>query len=146
MIALSGCYAIQKKKLPLAKQVYHDITARNNAYFNADLKLGAVQQNMRAAHIDDFSKVLPIYTDRNPELAASYGTDLDMVIKKASTDIKLHEKSIYTDNNYMLLAISYYLKGDYVTALETFQYINTEFKEKPIKKKSSKKKKPTPSS
>ncbi len=146
LVTLSGCYAIQKKKLPLVKQVYHDITARNNAYFNADLKLGAVQQNMRAAHTDDYTKVLPIYTDRNPELASSYSTDLDMVIKKASTDIKLHEKSIYTDNNYMLLAISYYLKGDFETALETFQYVNTEFKEKPIKKSSSKKKKKPTSS
>ncbi|CAN5363598.1 hypothetical protein BH09BAC1_BH09BAC1_10090 [soil metagenome] len=146
MVALSGCYAHQKRKLPLVKQAYHDITARNNAYFNADLKMGSVQQNMRAAHVDDYTKVLPIYTDRNPDLATSYSTDLDMVIKKASTDIKEHEPSIYTDNNYMLVAIGYYLKGDFETALETFQYVNTEFKEKPNKKKSSKKKKKTSSS
>lgn len=145
LMAISGCYAIQKKKLPLAKQVYHDITARNNAYFNADLKLGTVQQNMRAAHQDDYTKVIPIYTDRNPDLASSYSTDLDVVIKKASTDIKLHEASIYTDNNYMLLGIGYFLKGDFETALETFQFVNTEFKEKPIKKSSSKKKKKKPS-
>ncbi len=150
IIAFSGCYAIQKKKLPLVKQVYHDITARNNAYFNADLKLAAVQQNMRAANIDDYTAVLPIYLDRNPELATSYSTDLDMIIKKSSTGIEDHEKSIYADNNYMLLGISYYLKGDFVTALETFQFVNTEFKEKPIrkssKKKKKKKKKPTSSS
>ncbi len=145
IFVVSGCYAHQKRKLPLAKQVYHDITARNNAYFNSDLKMGSVQQNMRAAHVDDYTLILPIYTDRNPELATSYSTDLDMVIKKASTNIKDHEASIYTDNNYMLVAMSYYLKGDYVTALETFQFVNTEFKEKPNKKKSSKKKKPTSS-
>jgi tetratricopeptide (TPR) repeat protein len=149
IIAFSGCYAIQKKKLPLVKQVYHDITARNNGYFNSDLKLAAVQQNMRAANIDDYTKILPIYIDKNPDLATSYSTDLDLVIKKTSTGIKDHEKSIYADNNYMLLAISYYLKGDFETALETFQYVNTEFKEKPIKKSNSKKKKkkkkPTPS-
>ncbi len=149
IIAFSGCYAIQKKKLPLTKQVYHDITARNNGYFNSDLKLAAVQQNMRAANLDDYTKVLPIYIDKNPDLATSYSTDLDLVIKKTSTGIKDHEKSIYADNNYMLLGISYYLKGDFETALETFQYVNTEFKEKPIKKSNSKKKKkkkPTSSS
>lgn len=146
IIAFSGCYAVQKKKLPLTKQVYHDITARNNGYFNSDLKLAAVQQNMRAANVDDYTKILPLYIDKNPDLATSYSTDLDLVIKKTSTGIKDHEKSIYADNNYMLLGISYYLKGDFVTALETFQYVNTEFKEKPDKKKSSKKKKKKPSS
>lgn len=145
-----GCSSSKSKKTPLPKRAYHNITARNNAYFNATLIFKTVQNNMTTSRVEDFDEVLPIYTDRDPALASSYSSDLDEVIKKASIDIQKHEPSKYTDNNYLLIGQTYFLKGEFNSALETFQYVNTEFKEKPNspyskkkkkKKKSSKKKK-----
>lgn len=132
-----GCAS--KKDPGFVGKVYHDITARNNAYFNATEIYRSVQNNIRESRQEDFKAILPVYTDRDPDMAASYSADLDEVIKKASLGIQVHEPSKYTDNNYLLIGKTYFMKGEYNTALETFQYTNTEFKDK--KKKDSKKKK-----
>ncbi|MDX2003104.1 MAG: tetratricopeptide repeat protein [Chitinophagales bacterium] len=139
LLLFAGCTA--ERKAPFLKQTYHDITARNNAYFNADLKLETIRENVENSRIDDYSKILPIYTDRDPELAKSYTADLDSVIKKTSDVIRKHEVSIHTDNSYFLVGVSHYLKGNFQTAQETFQYVNAVYKPKPEvnKKKSSSK-------
>ena len=150
MIWLAGCSTSKNSDPGVAGQVYHDITARNNAYFNGDLKLKTIQKNIAESYKDDFDELLAIYPQRDPESAQTYASELDDVIKKASMAIRLHEPSKWTDNSYRLVGTSYFLKGDYETALETFQYISTEFKEEQLeekvsssqKKKKKKKKKP----
>lgn len=138
---LAGCSSSKSKKTPLPKQVYHDITARNNAYFNAVEIFKTVEENIRNNREENYDTILPVYESRDAELAASYSADLDEVIKKASVDIQVHEPSKYTDNNYLLIGQTYYMKGDYATAIETFQFVNAEFKEDGKGKGSSKKKK-----
>src|SRR5688572_26046856 len=117
ILTLFGCSA--------TRQTYHDITARNNAYFNGDQKLKTIQKSVASAYQDDFDSLLILRTERVPELAKTYGTDLDEVIKKASYAIKRHEQSKWTDNSYLLVGKSYYLKENYDASLEAFKYINT---------------------
>lgn len=137
-LVFSACIALKPTgKISYVKQVYHDITARNNGYFNADEKLKKVRGNIVESRKDDYDTILSVYTDRDPEVAKSYSGDLDSVIRKTSTQIQNHEPSIYTPNSYLLVGISYYLKGDFDNALITFQFVNTEFKPKPSKKKKS---------
>lgn len=147
---VAGCSSSKSKKTPLPKQVYHDITARNNAYFNAVEIFKTVEENIRNTREENYDTILPVYESRDPALAASYGADLDEVIKKASVDIQVHEPSKYTDNNYLLIGKTYYMKGDFATAIETFQFVNAEFKEdsksSSNKKKKKKKKKKKSSS
>lgn len=139
LLALLANGCASKKDPGFVGKVYHDITARNNAYFNATEIYKSVQNNISESRQEDFKAILPMYTDRDPEMAASYSADLDEIIKKASLGIQVHEPSKYTDNNYLLIGKTYFMKGEYNTALETFQYTNTEFKDK--KKKDNKKKK-----
>lgn len=131
VMTLLGCSA--------ARQTYHNITARNNAYFNGDQKLKSIQRNVAASCQDKFDTLLVLRTERQPQLAKTYGTDLDEVIKKASYAIKRHESSRWTDDSYLLVGKAYFLKANYDAALEAFKYINTEFKDGV--KKSDKKKK-----
>ena len=136
IITLAGCSA--------TKKVYHDITARNNAFFNGDQKLKTIQKTIAGSYEDNFDTLLLLRTERVPEMAKTYGSELDEVVKKASYAIKRHEQSKWTDNSYLLVGKAYYLKGNYDAALEAFKYINTEFKDelkKSDKKKQDKKKK-----
>jgi len=140
-----GCSSGKKSQDPsLAGQVYHDITARNNAYFNGTQKIKTIQKSIETSYQDNFDTILVLRTNRDPAMAKTYGSDLDEVVKKASAAIKRHEPSKWTDDAYLLVGKSYFLKGDYDAALETFKFVNTTFKEelkKSEKKKEVKKKK-----
>ena len=129
---LFGCSA--------TKQTYHNITARNNSYFNAKQKLKGIQKNIAAAHQDNYDSLLILRPSMDPALAQNYSSELDEVVKKASFSIKRHEPSKWTDNNYLLVGKSYFLKDDQRAALEAFKFITTEFKDE-VKKEEVKKKK-----
>ena len=141
----AGCSSGKKSSKPSAAgQVYHDITARNNAYFNGTQKIKTIQKTIETSYQDNFDTILALRNNRDPSLSKTYGSDLDEVVKKASAAIKRHEPSKWTDNAYLLVGKSYFLKGDYDAALETFKYVNTTFKEelkKSEKKKEQQKKK-----
>ncbi|MEX0813049.1 MAG: tetratricopeptide repeat protein [Chitinophagales bacterium] len=121
--------------------IYHNITARNNAYFNATELLKETQRSLETSHQDDYDEILAVYPDQIPEEAETYSGTFDEVIKKCSRAIKMHEPSKFSDNSYLLVGFSYYMKGDFETALETLQFLSTEFKETPQSKSSKKKKK-----
>jgi tetratricopeptide (TPR) repeat protein len=124
----------KKKKTGLVGKAYHDITARNNIYFNGNEKMKGIQRGMREAHQDDYTQIIPLYTDRDPEKAKSFGTDLDAIVKKASKIIQKHDPSKWADDAFMILGKSYMLKGDYDNSVKSFQYVLSNYK---IKKKKS---------
>ncbi|GIV33665.1 MAG: gliding motility protein [Chitinophagales bacterium] len=153
-LLFSGCSSSKKTgKTSLTGKVYHDITARNNAYFNGKEKLKIIQKNIAASHKDNYDDILDLQTDRDVKTGKNFSNELDEVVKKASFAIKRHEPSKWTDNSYLLVGKSYFLKGDFDAAIEAFQFITTEFKDntrleekksepqKKKKKKSGKKKK-----
>ncbi len=126
------------------KQSYHDITSRNNAYFNANEKLKLAKKNIEQTHEDDYDEILTLYPTRDLTASQNYANDLDDVIQRSSSAIRKHGKSPddkgtkkddgiesrWTDNGYYLIGQCYYLKGDFDQAIETFQYMATEYKEK----------------
>ncbi len=126
------------KRPGLLGRAYHDITARNNPYFNANEKIKGIQNSMREAHKDDFTKIIPVYIDRDPELAKSYGGDLDEIIKKGSKVIYKHKPARWADDSYLIVGKSYFLKSDFDNSVKAFQYILTNYKEKKKKSGSSK--------
>lgn len=139
---LSACSSGKKSGKPGAiGMVYHNITARNNAFFNGNELLKETQRNLKENHKDNYDEIIAIYPDRIPEEAKAQAAALDEIIKKASRAITMHEPSKFSDNSYLLIGMSNYLKADYETALEMLQYLSTEYKDVDKKKSSKKKKK-----
>jgi hypothetical protein len=130
------------KRPGLFGRAYHDITARNNTYFNGNEKMKAIQRTMRDAHQDDFTEIIPVYIDRNPEAAKGASADLDEIIKKGSKVIQYHKPARWADDSYLIVGKSYFLKSDFDNSVKAFQYILTNYKEKKKKGSSSKKGKP----
>lgn len=143
LLLLPGCSSSKKGgKTSIIKRSYHDITARNNRYFNAKEKLKLTQRNIEETYQEDYEEILPVYADRDVETAKGYNAELDEIIKKASITIRLHAKQVedqtgqdwrntqsrWGDNSYLVIGQAYYLKGDFDAAKETFQYIAAEYK------------------
>ncbi len=158
---LSAC-TTQKRKGDVGKvsKFYHNTTAEFNGYFNANEMFNESLVQLSDEYQDNYNKILPIYeyvaTD-NPKAVAS---NLDGAIEKVSIVVALHRVSDWTDDCYLLLGKSQYVKQDYESAEETLEYLRAEFnpdalakkqrkgkksKKKKKKKKSSSKKKKTSS-
>lgn len=148
VLALSAC-ATKKRKgdLSLMGKMYHNTTAKYNGYFNANELLEASFLNLESQHTDNYNKLLPMYPYIEAENPQSVAPDLDKAIEKVTVVVNLHRQSHWTDDCYLLVGQSQFLKQDYEAAEKTFRYLMAEYnpeiiaRAKASKKKSSKKKK-----
>ncbi|MFT7589515.1 MAG: tetratricopeptide (TPR) repeat protein, partial [Limisphaerales bacterium] len=141
-----GC---SSSKQNIVERTYHDVAARDNAYFNATLKIKETEQRLFEGQIDNYEEVIPLFK-YGIDGGKSSASDMDDVIKKCSFPIQLHEDSKWVDDAYFLIGKAHFYKQDFPKAIESFQYLIAEYsdilggpskgKKKKKKKKSSKKK------
>ncbi len=147
-----GCTATKKKSeedVRGLKKSMHDLNARFNGYHNAKVILTESFANLSRQHQDNYNQILTLYRESAVEDASAVSGQLDEAIKKSSIVISLHRVSKWTDNAYMVIGQSQYLKQEYDKAAETFMYVISEWdpqniydKEyKRLKRKKKKKKK-----
>lgn len=108
-----------------ACQVYHDTTARFNAYFLAKEKMLEVEAALLAAAPNDYGDILMVFPRIDSVSGASQKTGLEYVIEKASLPIKFHERSKWVDDCYLLIGKARLYMGDFRNAANTFKYVNT---------------------
>ncbi len=134
ILFLAACSGGKKGgKLSLLGGFYHNTTARYNGYYYGKLKLNRVKESMTSSLQDDYTKLLPLFTDE--EAGTGSKGDLDSVIIKLSVVTQLHPKSKWVDDCHLLIGESYFYKQNYEDALSTFQYIVATFKESGKKNK-----------
>jgi len=114
---------------PVHKQAYHDITSRYNAYHNANEKMKASLKNIEANVKDNYKEVLRVFPYSDTKQTSGFGGDFDAVIKHSTTAIQLHPYSNWSDDHFLLVGKSYYLKGELDKATQSFRYISTKYKE-----------------
>jgi hypothetical protein len=114
---------------PLAKQAYHDLTSRYNAYYNASEKMKAAFKTLDAGHKDNFKEVIPVFTYSDSKESATYASDADDIIKRSTLAIQLHPYANYSDDHFLLIGKASYLKADYDKAAQTFKFISTKYKD-----------------
>jgi tetratricopeptide (TPR) repeat protein len=152
---IQGC-TTQKKRGDLSAlgKAYHNTTSHYNGYFNAnELLLGSVFQ-LTEQHQDNYNKRLQLFEYIAADNQQAVAPDLDKAIEKIGLVVNQHPYSQWTDDCYLLLGKAQFLKKEYETAEETFQYAYENFSpekmakaaQKAVKKKKSKKKKGVSSS
>jgi len=77
-------------------------------------------------HQDNYNQLLPLYSYRDVKDANAVEGDLNIAIEKVSKVINLHRVSSWTDDCYLLLGKSQYVKQDFETAEKTFEYFVDE--------------------
>jgi tetratricopeptide (TPR) repeat protein len=123
-VLLSGCVAIQDTGLA---RFYHNVTARYNIYFNAYQKYLVIIEETEKSFVDDYNFILPVYRFPDEVSAKSNSSEADEIVKKCSKILDKHKMSKWVDDSYFLIARAYFYKGDYYSAMETFQYVINEY-------------------
>jgi len=125
-----GCTATKKKSeedVRGFKKSMHDLNARFNGYHNAKVILTESFANLSRQHQDNYNQILSLYKESAVDDASSVAGQLDEAIKKSSIVISLHRVSKWTDNAYMVIGQSQYLKQEYDKSAETFMYVISEY-------------------
>jgi tetratricopeptide (TPR) repeat protein len=110
---------------PVGK-AYHNLAARDNAYFLARLRMKEAQKTLFNSRQDDYNQVLPLFPPVDSVKTAGIRTVMDDCIKKASTAIKWHGVSKWSDDCYVVIGKARFYLIDYPNAIETFKYVNRD--------------------
>ncbi|MGI8892811.1 MAG: hypothetical protein ACR2GN_05060, partial [Bacteroidia bacterium] len=128
------------KKNTILSRTYHGVTAKYNGYFNAKLRVKDGAERLASQHEDKYDRVLKIYKHADPQKAKSIFPDMDEAIKKTSVVIKRHsmviggkERNKWIDDTWLLMGKAQFYKHDFFTALETFQFVASAYKDNEIK-------------
>lgn len=105
-----------------------NLTARYNYRYNANLILDNYARQGYENYRDDFSELLPVFTDpekfnyRTLQTTVPNERELDKVIAKAQAIIADKSFSNYIDEAYLILGKANFYKANYFIAQEFFDY------------------------
>ena len=108
-----------------ACQQYHDTTARFNAYFLANEKTLEVEKALFGNIQNDYNDILQVLAPIDTTAAASQASNFEYIIEKASLPIQWHEGSQWVDDCYILIGKARLYQGDFMNAVLTFKYVNS---------------------
>lgn len=130
VVVLISCNPTRDRRI---NRSWHTLTGHYNVYFNGEQKLLSVLEGLDKGTVNDFTKTLPVFCYGDAKAAKAVSGQLDEVIKKASLSIQNHTVGEYTDDSYLLMGKAHFLKQDYYAALESFQYVNSRYKDKGLR-------------
>ena len=122
LVAGSGC---APEATGLVSDVYHNTTARYNAYFYARLQMEEIQQAIAENEEVNYNKTLRVFPALDTNLINGLSEQLDDCIKKASVAIERHPNSRWADDSYILVGQSRSINQNYGDAIKTFKFVNT---------------------
>lgn len=128
LLLILGLAACDKNRDTLMNRSYQNMVAHFNVYFNGQQKLEDTRLMLEKGHLDDFSKVIDVYPYGSDANRKSQSGQMDEVIKKASRVISERPISKWVDDAYLMMGQAYFFKGDYFAAIETFQFLNSQYK------------------
>lgn len=133
-LVLVGFFSCGTKKTTVVSRAYHNLTSHYNGFYNAKLKLAEGAQKLAESDKDNYDKLLHVYRYGDVAKAKSVYPQMDDAIKRCSEVIENHSVSIkgkeYTkwiDDNWMVIGKAQFYKHDFYSALETFQYVATNY-------------------
>ncbi len=131
LFMLFSC-TVQKKKGEYKgiRKFYHNTTAKYNAYFNANELMDLTMAKIDASKKDNFNKILALFPYEAIEDITPEKPNLDKIIEKVASDISLHRYSRWADDCYLILAKAQYLKKDYETAENSYEFMLNEYQPK----------------
>ena len=108
------------------------MVSRYNVYFHAQKKLNESIEDLVLLHKDDFTKPIEVYPYGDEANATTLKPKMEEVMKKASFVIDKRSRSKWVDDCYLLIGKSHFFGGDYFSADEAFQFVNSQYIDKPI--------------
>lgn len=125
---MAGCSTTRSKDdVKGFKKFYHNTTSKYNGYWNAKEILRYTELEVDGLVENNYNKVLPVYASVELDNPTAIAPQMDKAIEKVITVATIHEVGNYVDDCYVLMGKAQYMKQDFASAEETFQYFEEEF-------------------
>ncbi len=136
---LTACVTQRKKDEAKGFKLFmHNLTAKYNGYFNANVLVLEATEKLVEQHQDNYSQILDIYPYLAVDNPSAVAPDLDKAIEKVAVVATYHRPSHWVDDCYLMMGKAQFLKHDFESSEETFAYL-TENYNPSLKKKLNKK-------
>ncbi len=136
---LASCVTSRKKDEAKGIKLFmHNLTAKYNGFFNANVLVQEATDKLNAQHQDNYNQVLDIYPYLAVDNPAAVAPDLDKAIEKVAVVATYHRPSHWVDDCYLMMGKAQYLKHDFDSAEETFAYLAENYNPSIKKKLTSK--------
>ena len=109
--------------------VYHNTTARYNAFFYAQQRMDEIQQSIAEKENNNYNKILRVLPEPDTALISSMDEQIEDCIKKASVAIERHPNSQWADDSYILIGMCRDFRQNYGDAIKTYKFVNTQSKD-----------------
>jgi hypothetical protein len=128
--------ACSSEKNTFTNRLYHNTTARYNAYFYANEKMAELEKHIQDNHKEDYSQVLPVFYPVDSAIIEQHEELISEIKQFSSKAIDWHRISKWVDYNYFLIGLADYYDAEFEDAMNTFKYLNVNSKKKEIRHKS----------
>lgn len=131
ILLLSSC---STKKNTFTRRAYHNLTAHYNGWWNGNesLKEGIIRLDKSIT--DDFTKTLFVFNYGDETQVPTIQSDMDRAIEKGSITALRHsmwfknrEHCKWIDDSYMLIGKANFLKQEYTSARQSFNFVLSRF-------------------
>lgn len=131
ILMLSSC---STKKNTFTRRAYHNLTAHYNGWWNGNESLKEGIDRLDNSITDDYSKTLFVFNYGTETQASSISSDMDRAIEKGSITALRHsmwfknrEHCKWIDDSYMLIGKANFLKQEYTSARQSFNFVLSRF-------------------
>jgi tetratricopeptide (TPR) repeat protein len=121
------------QKNTFVNRLYHNTTARFNAYYLAKEKMEELDRKIMEEYEEDFSQILPVFYPLDSAVIESNEALLDEIRSLCSKAIDWHRISNWVDPSYFLLGKVDYYKANFDDAQNTFKYLNVNSKQNEVR-------------
>ena len=132
------------KKKSWVNRQYHNTTAKYNGYFNGNQSIKSGVRKLHNSNVDDYTKIISVFPNgdlKNRKQISSYMSRAiqkgSVVIQRHSMKIKGREYCKWIDDNYLMIGVAYFYKGEFNDAIKTFSFIKNEYTESKVRYKAS---------
>ncbi|MBN1251868.1 MAG: hypothetical protein JXA16_07015, partial [Bacteroidales bacterium] len=157
VVALLAFSACSTKKNTIVTRSYHNLTSRFNLYFNGKESLKSGIKKVEKTYVEDYSKILPIFTYEDKAVSSMMTSEMDRSIRKCAKTIKMHSITVkpkknknkklskkeldfynkteyckWIDNTYLLMGVAHFYQMEFETAKLTFLLVLSKYKNEDI--------------
>ena len=133
LIIFSTTIVTAQKKNTWLRRNWSNMVAHYNVYYHGEKILNETIEDLAVQHKDDFSKPIEVYPYSDEAAATALKPKMEEVMKKASIIISKRTRSKWVDDCFLLIGKSHFFKGDMFSADEAFQFVNSQYSDKPIR-------------
>ncbi|WP_375585091.1 tetratricopeptide repeat protein [Cyclobacterium xiamenense] len=135
-LLLAGAPGCSSQKDTFTNRLYHNTTARFNAYYYAKEKIKELETKIEQEYQEDFSQVLPVFFPVDSSTIEANEELLIEAREMASKAVDWHKISKWVDPSYLLIGRVDYYQGKFDEAQNTFKYLNVNSSQNEVRHES----------